>query len=78
MTVKLKFDSTKSRNKKKKNLVAQPLGPADYIALCSKYHTLVLENIPQMGVLQKNEARRFITLLDAVYETKVRMYVECF
>ncbi|RUS26178.1 hypothetical protein BC938DRAFT_471126 [Jimgerdemannia flammicorona] len=49
-------------------LVGQHKRPADYIALCSEYHTLVLKNVPQMGILQKNEARRFITLLDAVYE----------
>ncbi|RUS14871.1 AFG1-like ATPase-domain-containing protein [Endogone sp. FLAS-F59071] len=55
-------------------LCGTPLGPADYVALCSEYHTLILENIPQMGVLKKNEARRFITLLDAVYETKVKFY----
>ncbi|RUP06145.1 hypothetical protein BC936DRAFT_140467 [Jimgerdemannia flammicorona] len=55
-------------------LCGSPLGPADYIALCSEYHTLVLKNVPQMGILQKNEARRFITLLDAVYESKVKFY----
>ncbi|TPX31251.1 hypothetical protein SmJEL517_g05359 [Synchytrium microbalum] len=54
-------------------LCGQPLGPADYLQLCSLYHTIVLQSVPRMGLLQKNEARRFITFIDAAYENKVKL-----
>lgn len=46
----------------------QPLGPADYLTLASSYHTFILHRVPQLTLLQKNQARRLITFLDAVYE----------
>lgn len=49
------------------------LGPADYITLASTYHTFILTDVPIMQFLQKNEARRFITLLDALYEARCRL-----
>ena len=39
--------------------VENPLGPADYLKLCEKYHTIVVQSVPQMDLGQKNEARRF-------------------
>ncbi|CAI6338567.1 unnamed protein product [Periconia digitata] len=56
-------------------LCGAPLGPADYITLASTYHTLCITDIPVLGLLQKNEARRFITLLDAMYEARCRLVV---
>ena len=56
-------------------LCAANLGPADYITLASTYHTLVLTDVPVLTKLLKNEARRFITLLDALYESKCRLLV---
>lgn len=53
----------------------QPLGPADYITLASTYHTFILTDVPVMQFLQKNEARRLITLLDALYEARCRLLV---
>ncbi|KAJ3077713.1 hypothetical protein HK102_005014, partial [Quaeritorhiza haematococci] len=50
-----------------------PLGAADYLAICREYHTIILQSIPQMGLLSKNEARRFITFIDAAYENKVQL-----
>lgn len=50
-------------------------GPADYISLASTYHTLILTSIPVLSLLQKNEARRFITLLDALYEAKCKLLI---
>ncbi|KAF1353972.1 AFG1-like ATPase-domain-containing protein [Delphinella strobiligena] len=50
-------------------------GPADYISLASTYHTLILTTIPVLSLLQKNEARRFITLLDALYEAKCKLLI---
>ncbi|POS83263.1 hypothetical protein EPUL_006386 [Erysiphe pulchra] len=52
-----------------------PLGPADYITLASKYHTFILDEIPIMTLVQKNEARRLITLLDALYEARCKLIV---
>jgi cell division protein ZapE len=56
-----------------KNLCAQALGPADYLEIARRYHTLILEEIPRMGEALKNEAQRFITLIDALYENKVNL-----
>lgn len=55
------------------SLCASNLGPADYITICSHFHTIVLTSVPVLTILQKNEARRFITLLDALYEAKCRL-----
>ncbi|KIX04912.1 uncharacterized protein Z518_05783 [Rhinocladiella mackenziei CBS 650.93] len=52
------------------------LGPADYVSLCSTFHTLILTDVPVLTAVKKNEARRFITLLDALYEAKCRLLIE--
>lgn len=52
------------------------LGPADYISICSTFHTLVVTEVPILTLLQKNEARRFITFLDACYEARCRLTIE--
>ena len=57
------------------SLCATNLGPADCITICSTFHTLILTDVPVLTLLQKNEARRFITLLDALYEAKCRLLV---
>ncbi|KAH8596345.1 AFG1-like ATPase-domain-containing protein [Bisporella sp. PMI_857] len=51
------------------------LGPADYITLASTFHTLVLDEVPVLTTSQKNEARRFITLLDALYEARCKLLI---
>ena len=56
-------------------LCQNALGPADYITLASTYHTLILTDVPVLSLLQKNEARRLITLLDALYEAKCKLLV---
>lgn len=56
-------------------LCASNLGPADYITLASTYHTIILSSIPVLSLLQKNEARRFITLLDALYEARCKLLI---
>lgn len=48
-------------------------GPADYITLASNFHTLILDSVPVLTLSQKNEARRFITLLDALYEARCKL-----
>ncbi|KAI0455845.1 AFG1-like ATPase-domain-containing protein [Xylaria acuta] len=50
-------------------------GPADYITMASTYHTFIIDNIPILVLQKKNEARRFITLLDALYEARCKLIV---
>ncbi|KAJ9609872.1 hypothetical protein H2200_006201 [Cladophialophora chaetospira] len=59
-----------------RDLCASYLGPADYVSLCSTFHTLILTAVPVLTLTQKNEARRFITLLDALYEAKCRLLIQ--
>ncbi len=54
-------------------LCAMPLGAIDYVALCHHFNTIIIENIPQMGADQHNEALRFITLIDCLYNAKTRL-----
>eukprot|EP01133_Synstelium_polycarpum_P015874 gene15874-18865_t len=49
------------------------LGAADYIAICRQFHTVFVEGIPSMNESTKNQARRFITLVDVMYEHKVKL-----
>lgn len=51
------------------------LGPADYISLASTFHTFILNDVPILTLLRKNEARRFITLLDALYEARCKLLI---
>lgn len=54
-------------------LCAKPLGPADYLALAQALRVLILEDIPQLSASNYNEAKRFVTLIDALYEARVRL-----
>jgi cell division protein ZapE len=54
-------------------LCEQPLGPQDYLAIAERFHTLFLENIPLLGPQNRHSARRFVTLIDALYEAKTRL-----
>lgn len=54
-------------------LCRQPLGAADYLAIARRYHTVFLVGIPIMGPESRNEATRFITLIDALYEQKTKL-----
>ncbi|WP_017932602.1 cell division protein ZapE [Robiginitomaculum antarcticum] len=54
-------------------LCENPLGAADYLRLSKAFQTLILENVPQMGAESRNEAKRFVTLIDALYETRTKL-----
>ncbi len=55
------------------DLCAKPLGPADYLAIAEAARVLVLENIPQLSRSNFNEAKRFVTLVDALYEAGTQL-----
>lgn len=54
-------------------LCRQPLGAADYLAIARHYHTVFIVGIPRLGPENRNEAIRFIHLIDALYEQKVKL-----
>jgi cell division protein ZapE len=47
--------------------------PAEYLEVAQAFHTVILENVPQMGVHMRNAAKRFVTLIDALYETRTKL-----
>jgi cell division protein ZapE len=56
-----------------KRLCTEARGAADYLAIAQTYHTVILVGIPRMGPENRNEAARFVTLIDALYEHKVKL-----
>lgn len=54
-------------------LCERPLGAADYLELAQTFNTLVLSGIPLLPPEKRNEAKRFVTLIDALYEHKVKL-----
>ncbi|MGJ5617989.1 cell division protein ZapE [Sulfitobacter sp. MF3-043] len=55
------------------DLCGTPLGPADYLALAEAVRVLLLDDIPTLSRSNFNEAKRFVTLIDALYEARVRL-----
>lgn len=55
------------------DLCEKPLGPADYLAIAEAVEVLILDDIPVLSRARNNEAKRFVTLVDALYEGKVRL-----
>ena len=54
-------------------LCARPLGAADFLAIADAVRVLIVEDIPQLSASNYNEAKRFVLLIDALYEAKVRL-----
>ncbi|PWR02210.1 cell division protein ZapE [Meridianimarinicoccus roseus] len=57
------------------DLCGVPLGPADYLAVADAVRVLILEDVPRLGISNFNEAKRFVTLVDALYEAGTRLVV---
>ncbi|GAA0196784.1 cell division protein ZapE [Brevundimonas nasdae] len=57
------------------DLCARPLGPQDYLAIAERFHTLFLEDVPILSSANHHEARRLVTLVDALYEAKTKLIV---
>jgi cell division protein ZapE len=56
-----------------KRLCGEARGAADYLAVARRYHSVILVGIPVMGPEKRNEAARFVTLIDELYEHKVKL-----
>jgi cell division protein ZapE len=54
-------------------LCDRPLGAGDYLAFAECFHTLVLADIPRMSPAKRDQAKRFVTLVDALYDAKVKL-----
>jgi cell division protein ZapE len=57
------------------SLCGVALGPNDYIAIAAHFHTVFLEDVPTLSPSRREEARRFVTLIDALYEAKAKLVV---
>lgn len=57
------------------DLCERPLGASDYLALADRYDAIFVEHIPRLGPEKRNETKRFIILVDALYDHTVRLYV---
>ncbi len=55
------------------SLCRRPLGSADYLKIAQRFHTIILDHVPIMAESERNEARRFITLIDALYDMRVKL-----
>ncbi|MGV8997793.1 MAG: cell division protein ZapE [Parvibaculaceae bacterium] len=55
------------------DLCAKPLGAADYLKIAQCFHTVLIDDVPQMSPDRRNEAKRFVTLIDALYEGKTKL-----
>jgi cell division protein ZapE len=55
------------------DLCSQPLGASDYLRLAHEFHTLMIDHIPVMDYTRRNEAKRFITLIDTLYDNAVKL-----
>ena len=47
--------------------------PAEYLEIAQAFHTVILEDVPEMGADMRNAAKRFVTLIDALYETRTKL-----
>ncbi|GAC1330375.1 MAG: cell division protein ZapE [Beijerinckiaceae bacterium] len=55
------------------DLCEQPLGATDFLAIAQAFHTIVIDDIPVIQANQRNEAKRFINLIDALYDCHVKL-----
>jgi len=56
-----------------KDLCAQPLAAADFLAVAQEFHTILIDHIPLLSPENRNEARRFVLLIDTLYDEGVKL-----
>ncbi|XP_034950509.1 putative ATPase N2B [Chelonus insularis] len=56
-------------------LCDRALGASDYIEISQAFHTVIIRDVPQLNLRLKSQARRFITLIDTLYDNKVRVVI---
>ncbi|MCB9965119.1 MAG: cell division protein ZapE [Rhodospirillales bacterium] len=56
-------------------LCERPLGAEDYLAIAQAYPSILLEDVPKLGYDRRNEAKRFMTLIDVLYDRKTDLYM---
>jgi len=56
-----------------KDLCDKPLGAADYLAVASAFHTIFVADIPKLTLQERDQVRRFITMVDAFYEKHTKL-----
>jgi cell division protein ZapE len=54
-------------------LCDRPLGAADYLVLADTFHTILIDHVPALSPARRNEAARFVTLIDALYDTRAKL-----
>lgn len=54
-------------------LCRKPLGAADYLAIAMHFHSVLLDGVPRLAPEERNEARRFVSLVEALYEHRVHL-----
>lgn len=57
------------------DLCEKPLAAVDYLALCERFDSFIIDSIPVLDDAKRNEAKRFIALIDALYDTKRRLII---
>lgn len=57
------------------DLFEPPLGPNDYLAIADAFHAVFIEGIPRLSPEKRNQARRLVTCVDALYDANVRLIV---
>ena len=55
------------------DLCSRPLSAADYLELCRNFDTIFIQDIPQLTIQTRTEARRFITMIDTLYDHRVKL-----
>jgi len=54
-------------------LCRRPLGASDYLKIAQRFHTIIIDRIPALAETERNEAKRFIILIDALYDMRVKL-----
>ena len=57
------------------SLCVHALGPADYLAIAEQFHTVFVDSVPRLSPAKRNEAKRFATLIDTLYEARAKLVV---